>query len=128
MFDDNKWFKWIIGVFILLAIIGFFWGIGDNSQGERTGYLIKFSETGIIFHTFEGEVAMNSFNPDSKGSMSPYVFDFSVCNPQSFDTDILMNNIGSNVKIKYHSPIIVQHWKQASKYCIDSIEILNSTG
>lgn len=124
--NEDRLFKFVIkaGIFFMFIIIValFFFGIGDNSQGERTGTLIKFSKTGIIFNTYEGEIAMSGFKLSGQDT-KPYVFEFSVCNPAAFNTSVLMDNIGKQVKMNYHSPILVKHWQQASNYCIDSIEV-----
>jgi hypothetical protein len=116
--------KWIVGVmFLLILAIGFFFGIGDRSTGVRQGELIKLSEKGWIWQTWEAELSMGAIQ-GSSGSMSPYVFDFSVCDRSQAKIDLLNDAIGKQVKITYISPMLYFQWDQKSAYCVTDIQII----
>lgn len=107
---------------ILILLIGW-WGIGDNSQGERIGTIVKFSHKGIIWQTWEGEANVGSMISDGEG-MSPYVFDFSICDNNLDTIEKIQGLIGKRAKIQYSSPILYFGWIQKSAYCVKSIEVI----
>jgi hypothetical protein len=47
----------VVGVAAYLLICNF-----TYSEGSRTGYLIKFSRSGFVFKTYEGEMNLGGMN------------------------------------------------------------------
>ncbi len=58
------WFAWLFGFLLIIALLfaGYTWIVltWSYSQGERAGYVQKFSHKGWICKTWEGELAMVS--------------------------------------------------------------------
>ena len=58
----SSWLAWLFGflVFVALLFAGYTWIVltWSYSQGERAGYVQKFSHKVWIFKTWEGELAM----------------------------------------------------------------------
>lgn len=71
------------------------------SNGERIGYITKFSERGLLFKSYEGELNLSQTGMNSAG-----VFQFSLDNDTN--TKTLQNKIyyaqqnGKKVKLTYH--------------------------
>jgi hypothetical protein len=112
---------------IFVAILGLislvFAGVGDNSDGIRQGELIKLSNRGWVWKTWEAELSMGAITSQGD-SMAPYVFDFSVCDRDPTKIAILNNAIGKQVKIIYVSPMVFPKWNQKTPYCVTSVEIV----
>src|SRR4051794_32913313 len=89
-------FTFAVAALALGAFALFAWGAlhYSYSDGERAGYVQKFSRRGWICKTWEGELAMVNL----PGTM-PQVFDFSVRDPKV--ADILNKTIGQRVAIHY---------------------------
>ena len=87
-----------IFVFSILAIILFvsayftFLYYYTFSSGDRSGELIKFSNKGYVFKTWEGEL--------SQGRGGLQIFKFSVLDNKPEVIEMLNNNNGKYVKIK----------------------------
>ena len=80
----------------LAAFALFAWGAlhYTYSDGERAGYIQKFSRRGWVCKTWEGELAMVTL----PGTM-PQIFAFSVRDPKT--ADILNRTIGQRVALHY---------------------------
>lgn len=90
--------KWIV-IFFVVGIGGFAlytWGTLKYvySNGERAGYVQKFSKKGWIFKTWEGELAMVNL----PGAM-PQIFMFSVRDPHVAQE--LQKTMGNRVVLHY---------------------------
>jgi hypothetical protein len=89
-------FTFVMFVLALAAFALFAWGAlhYTYSDGERAGYIQKFSRRGWICKTWEGELAMVNL----PGTM-PQIFVFSVRDPKVADT--LNKTIGQRVALHY---------------------------
>jgi hypothetical protein len=60
----SSWLVWLFGFLLIIAVLfaGYTWIVltWSYSQGERAGYVQKFSHKGWICKTWEGELAMVS--------------------------------------------------------------------
>ena len=90
----EKWYATIAaiaGVIILISLMLFLSGF---SNGVRYGNLIKLSEKGFIFKTYEGTLKIGD-----EATVNAWVFNFSI-----EDTDLaeeLLKNVGRDVIITY---------------------------
>ena len=68
-------------------------GCGEHySEGMRTGVLVKFSQKGVIWKSWEGQLNL--------GSVVPTVWEFSVTDPAV--AEHLGKNVGKTFTIQYH--------------------------
>lgn len=88
------------------------------SDGERAGYVQKFSRRGWVCKTWEGELAMVNL----PGTM-PQIFTFSVRDPQV--ADILNKTIGQRVALHYdqHKGIPTECFGE-TEYFITGVRVL----
>lgn len=93
---------WVIGVFLILAALfaAYTW-ITLNwsySEGDRAGYVQKFSKKGWLCKTWEGELAMVTM----PGTLSEK-FQFSVIDPAVADK--INKSLGKRVNLTYDQHI-----------------------
>lgn len=113
----------ILIVLLIVAppIVSLFGGaIPDYSTGSRSGIVDKFSERGLIFKSYEGELKMNGYDRDENGAMVPKVFAFSVDNKQVADQINKALDSGEKVVLHYNQyfigPVTLQ-----TKYHVNKI-------
>lgn len=92
------WKKIVAAIIILPIVLVVAWTwlalSFSYANGERAGYLQKFSEKGWIFKTWEGELAMANL----PGTM-PEIFYFTVRDPQIANQ--VRHAIGERISISY---------------------------
>lgn len=121
----------IVAIVALLFLLGALLLIplmvkGDGSKGIGTGVPVKLSYKGWIFKTWEGELMLGGI--DAKNGV-PYVWEFSVCDKNKKDVIEVLNkamNEHKLVAIEYVSPVIGWKWKQKTKYCVDSVKVIEN--
>jgi hypothetical protein len=88
------------------------------SEGVRSGELIKFSNKGMIFKTYEGEL--------SQGISGAQIFSFSVLDSEEKVISDLKAFEGSYVKLNYIERYKTFPWWGDSKYFITGVKKENS--
>jgi len=84
------------------------------SEGVRSGELIKFSNKGVIYKTWEGEI--------SQGISGAQIFSFSVEGKNKEIIQKLEEFQGRYVKLKYKERFATISWLGDSKYFIIGVE------
>jgi len=115
-------FNWILGIIlVLLAVFIYFKYFFTYSEGYRAGLLQKFSNKGILFKTYEGELILSSVSSTANVTIASEKFNFSVLEKDmnmSFDT-----LQGRNVIVHYIEKKGAVPWRGDSRYIVDSIAI-----
>ena len=91
------------------------------SEGYRAGLLQKFSNKGMIFKTYEGEMILSSVASTREVALASEKFLFSVTNKdivRQFDT-----LQGRNVIVHYDEKRGVLFWRGDSRYLVDSVKL-----
>lgn len=124
------------GALELAVIIGIGWGacnaVGNNieySHGERTGMINKVSEKGLIWETYEGQLALEGI-VSKDGSSGANVWDFSIDRQAEHgeDTAKLVQKLreymrtGQKVRIEYIEQLSTWPWRSETDYLIQSVE------
>lgn len=122
--------KFTIGVFVLI-IVGFclmalLLNNENFSNGERIGYVTKFSHKGQFWKSWEGEL-----NLTQTGMNTSSTFDFSIDNDKNLSNVIATIdeavNKGWKVKMTYHQ-VRFKNWfnnRGETDYFVDSIVVLD---
>ncbi|MHA7059768.1 6-phosphogluconate dehydrogenase [Aquimarina sp. M1] len=84
------------------------------SEGVRSGELIKFSNKGVVFKTWEGEI--------SQGISGAQIFSFSVEDKNKEVIKKLEEFQGSYVKLKYKERFATILWLGDTKYFVIDVE------
>lgn len=103
-------------VIIMIIIAGFFSFIYfvHYSDGVRAGKLVKFSNKGFVFKTWEGEI--------SQGVSDSQIFIFSVEDNENEVIKDLTRLQGKFVKLHYFERYKTLFWLGDTKYFIKKVE------
>ncbi len=112
-----------LGVFALIP--GCVSGCNSGySDGDRVGTISKFSRKGVIFKSWEGEMALGGFKTDKQSGQSiANIWTFHAKNSMANKVKDAMNT-GKPVKLSY-SQWLVNPIDQDSDYDITNVEVLN---
>lgn len=115
-------------LFLLLAIttLALTSCTNNYSNGERIGYVCKFSNKGLIWKSWEGEL-----NLTQTGMNTSSLFDFSVDNDNEDKTIVAQldsaASLGWKVKLKYHE-VAGYNWfsnRGHEDYFVSEVDILD---
>ena len=123
----KKILRWLIFI-IVIVLAGFIYMkyVFTYSKGYRAGLLQKFSEKGIVFKTYEGEMILSSVQSNANVAIASEKFLFSV-NDEKVARQIEQIQ-GKNVVVHYREKKGVLPWVGESKYIVDSVRIADVQG
>jgi hypothetical protein len=111
----RKFLGIVIGIVVLAAVCYFaFLYNATYSEGVRSGELIKFSNKGMLFKTYEGEL--------SQGISGAQIFQFSVLDSDEKVISDLKALEGHYVKLTYVERYKTFPWWGDSKYFITAVK------
>ncbi|MEM6320057.1 MAG: hypothetical protein AAF960_20460 [Bacteroidota bacterium] len=116
--------KLFIGLFIfgLLAGVAFLvFANMDYSVGSRAGELIKISEKGVVFKTYEGQLSLGGVSMTGSGEPNiGNVWDFSVTDEAVFEK---MDQLrGKKVILTYREKYRTLPWRGDTKYLVTEVQ------
>jgi hypothetical protein len=113
----------IIGTIIAIAILAFlYWGVFE--RGVMAGKVLRISEKGFMFKTFEGKLSLESFGALKGVSPVAETFDFSVESSDS-ETIQLLNEValsGERVNLHFKKRFMSFPWRGDTKYFVTRVE------
>ena len=118
---------WILAIFIVLIVsIGYFKYGFTYSKGYRAGLLQKFSEKGLVFKTYEGEMILSSVQSNANVAIASEKFLFSVAD------DMVARQMeqiqGKHVVVHYKEKNGALPWIGESYYIVDSVRVSDISG
>ena len=115
----------VLVIIIGLLILSFFY-FGVYSRGERVGTLMKLSEKGMIFKTYEGQLNIEAFGAVRSQNFVSQTFEFSVENKRQDVISKLKQAMsdGRRVNIKYIERYWEVPWRGDTKHFVRSVDIL----
>ena len=113
-------------VIILIFGFGYFKYAFTYSKGYRAGLLQKFSEKGVLFKTYEGEIVLSSVESNSNVALASEKFLFSVSDEAVAKS--MEQNQGKQVVVHYMQKNGALPWRGDSPYIVDSVRIDNVRG
>ena len=113
----------IIGVLLALAV-GTFLYFGTFEKGIYAGKVLRISERGLIFKTYEGQLSAESFGSLKGASPIAEVRDFSVASDQ---TEVIkqLEEValsGERVNLHFRKRFITFPWRGETNCFIESVE------
>ncbi len=99
---------------LLLALYAFIYYV-PYSEGVRSGELIKISNKGVIFKTWEGQI--------SQGISGAQIFEFSVMDDRPEVIEQLKEYQGEYVKLEYVERYATFPWLGDTKYFIQTVKL-----
>lgn len=118
---------WILFVLVIvIAAFIYFKYAFDYSKGYRAGLLQKFSEKGVVFKTYEGEMILSSVQSNANVAIASEKFLFSV---EEKDVAKQMEQIqGKQVVVHYREKKGTLPWRGESRYIVDSVKVADVSG
>ena len=118
---------WILAiVIVLLVTLGYFKYGFTYSKGYRAGLLQKFSEKGLLFKTYEGEMILSSVQSNANVAIASEKFLFSVAD------DMVARQMeqiqGKHVVVHYREKNGALPWIGESYYIVDSVRVSDISG
>lgn len=112
-------------VVLLVAIVAFlYWGTYE--EGVMAGKIIRISQKGVIFKTYEAKLGLESFGALRGASPIAETFDFSV-EPSNHELVRELEEValsGERVNLHYKKRYIRVPWRGSTKYFATSVERL----
>lgn len=123
----KKILYWILFVLVVVfAAFIYFKYAFDYSKGYRSGLLQKFSEKGIVFKTYEGEMILSSVQSSANVAIASEKFLFSVGDDNVAKQ---MEQIqGKHVVVHYREKKGTLPWRGDSRYIVDSVKVADVAG
>lgn len=121
----RKIFKRILiyGTILSLAILSFlYWGTFE--RGVMAGKVLRISEKGFVFKTFEGKLSLESFGALKGVSPVAETFDFSVESSEA-ETIQQLNEValsGERVNLHFKKRFMTFPWRGDTKYFVTRVE------
>lgn len=105
---------------IVLGLVSYFTFLynATYSEGVRSGELIKVSNKGVVFKTWEGEI--------SQGISGAQIFSFSVLDSEAEVITQLQEMEGQYVQVNYVEKYRTFPWWGDTRYFITSVKKVNS--
>ena len=114
--------KLITYVLLLVVLFGIGYVLYCNytySSGTRTGVLVKVSEKGFVFKTYEGQLNLGGFSTDVESGMIGNVWNFSVTNDAVYKK--IQTLEGKKVKLSYREKNKAMPWQGDTNYFIEDV-------
>lgn len=113
----------IFGFLILLAISAFLY-FATYESGVMAGRVLRISEKGMIFKTYEGKLSLESFGALRGTSPIAETFDFSV---EPSETEVIkqLEEValkGERVNLHFKKRYMKFPWRGETKYFIERVE------
>lgn len=123
----SRFFKKLL-LFLFLILIVFlgstyFYFNFTYSEGSRAGMLLKFSEKGYFFKTYEGELNLGGVNPLPGNTIINNMWAFSVTNDSI--GNVLKSKEGQMLRLHYKEKVKNLPWQGDTKYFVDRVEVIN---
>jgi hypothetical protein len=118
----KRFFKWFIFLLVIFLAGFVYWKFFYTySEGYRAGLLQKFSNKGVIFKTYEGEMILSSVSSNRDIALASEKFLFTVTNKsliREFDT-----LQGEMIIVHYRQKNGTVFWRGDSQYLVDSVKM-----
>jgi hypothetical protein len=113
----------IFGTIIALAVLSLlYWGVFE--RGVMAGKVLRISEKGFVFKTFEGKLSLESFGALKGVSPVAETFDFSVESSEA-ETIQQLNQValsGERVNLHFKKRFMSFPWRGDTKYFVTQVE------
>lgn len=113
----------IFGILLAFLVLAFlYWGTYES--GVMAGKVLRISEKGLMFKTYEGKLSLESFGALKGVSPVAETFDFSV---ESSEKSVIeqLNEValsGERVNLHFKKRFMTFAWRGDTKYFITQVE------
>ena len=117
-------FRLLLVLILLSAAVGSFFYFGTYEEGIMAGKVLRISQKGILFKTYEGKISLESFGALKGVSPVAETFDFSVESDQK-DVIKMLQEValtGERVNLHYIKRYMQFSWRGETKYFVVRVE------
>ena len=112
-----------IVIIILLAVFAFFY-FGSYSSGTQAGVVMKISNKGMIFKTWEGRLDMGTVGKSQNSALGTKIFEFSI---NGSDKDLIkkleeVQLSGQRINLGFEQKYMVFPWQGGTKFFATSVQ------
>jgi hypothetical protein len=117
-------FRFLLIAILLCAAIGSFFYWGTYEEGVMAGKVLRISQKGILFKTYEGKISLESFGALKGVSPVAETFDFSVESSEQEVIKMLQEVAlsGERVNLHYIKRYMSFPWRGETKYFAVRVE------
>ena len=124
----SKWKKRLVIslLIIILIVVSYVFICGMSySNGTRTGVVIKLSQKGYVFKTYEGELNLGGISEGDGTIMPNRLWKFSVERNNDSIYNLITNSEGKHVRLYYKEVLKNLFWQSETRYLIEKVEVVN---
>ena len=124
----SKWPKrlFIFTISVILIFVAYVYICGMSySSGTRTGIVIKTSQKGYLFKTYEGELNLGGVSEGDGTIMPNRIWTFSIQKSDTATYHRITNTQGKHVRLHYDEVIKNFFWQSETPYVVNKVEIVN---
>jgi hypothetical protein len=117
-------FTFLFIVILICAAIGSFFYWGTYEEGVMAGKVLRISQKGIVFKTYEGKISLESFGALKGVSPVAETFDFSVESNEKEVIKMLQEVAlsGERINLHYIKRYMAFPWRGETKYFAVRVE------
>jgi hypothetical protein len=123
----SKWKKRLFFTFLILilAFVAYIFICGITySSGTRTGVVIKLSQKGVLFKTYEGELNLGGISEGDGTIMPTRLWNFSIEKHNKSVYDSITQFQGKHVRLYYKEVLKNFFWQSDTPYLIEKVEVV----
>jgi len=124
----SKWPKRIL-ITLLCALLIFIIYVlicgMSYSKGTRTGIVIKVSQKGYVFKTYEGELNLGGMSQGDGTIMVKNIWKFSIQKNDTAIYNAITRSEGKQIRLHYKEVIRNFFWQSETPYFIEKAEVVN---
>lgn len=117
----KKFIGWGLIVIVVSFLLYFAICSYTYSNGTRSGFLIKFTEKGWVFKTFEGDMNAGVLNTNMAG-FTANLWHFSVPKGNKEAIETLQHLEGKQVRLYYKQKVKAMPWQGETDYLVYKVE------
>ncbi len=116
----KKLFLALLGLGLVSLVLFFVYTNWTYSSGTRSGTLVKISQKGYVFKTYEGQLNLGGFQMGGDDGLSGNIWSFSVTEEDVYSA--LQTLEGKQVTVHYDEINKAMPWQGDTNYFISKVE------
>lgn len=104
--------------FIFAALLTGCW---QTEEGTKTGTLVKVTNAGLFFKTWQGELIRGGFSDGSGANGKSFNFNLGTVLSENVKKSIYLMGIHKPVEVKYHCELFVAPWRGENNCFVDAL-------
>ena len=111
-----------LGILLIVGFFGSYFLFGTYSKGKRAGQLMKLSEKGFIFKTWEGQLNVGGLQDADGSGTSSTIWSYSVKDEKVVEQIYALMEDGSRARLTYEEKFFTLPWWGDTHHFITKVE------